>query len=117
MVLYNSLNEQRGMIACSKRAYHLIGFGDFCGFIAAIVLWTVIAYWLFRYQGKQFPWRELWWLLLPAAVVVAGKVMEKIGWSLAEKKQYHYDYDSDTVTWLEDGHPCIYPDPETTAER
>ena len=110
MVLYESLNERRGMMACSKRAYHLIGAGDLCGLIAAVLLWVVIFYWLLRYQGVRFPLRELWWLLLPAAVVVAGKVMEKIGWSLAAKKQFHYDYDTNTATWLEDGRQRSYPD-------
>ena len=70
----------------------------------------MIGYWLIRYQGVRFPLRELWWLLLPTTVLVAGQVMEKIGWSLAKKKQFHYDYASDTVTWFEDGRHHVYPE-------
>jgi hypothetical protein len=102
-------NERLGFRACTRRGYNLLGVGEYTALAGVILLWGVIAYVLGRGQA-HFSAHDLWWLLPPAAVIVAGQVISRIGWWLAERKQFHYDYDSNSVTWIEQGRTFVYPE-------
>jgi hypothetical protein len=105
---WQSENERLGMIACTRRGYNLLGAGEFTALFGVILFWAVFV-WLIWVPNKLSV-RDLWWLMLPASVIIAGQVISRIGWWLAESKQFHYDYDSNSVTWIEDGRQHVYPE-------
>jgi hypothetical protein len=108
--MWDSENQRLGMRACTKLGYNLREFGDFIGFCGVFLLLTVPIYLVVRCYSRHFLKHDLWLLLIPFVIGIIGRAFFEIGWRLAAKKQFHYDYDTRRARWIEaGGHERVFP--------
>jgi hypothetical protein len=98
--------ERIGLQRCSPLGYRLRGIGELFGMLGLLALLLVFAVLVVRaFRGTFEP--ELWWLLfLPFGLVVVETALVAVGWSLARRRGFSYDYRSRTSTWIDHGEAC-----------
>jgi hypothetical protein len=80
----------------------LHGISDLIGFIAIICLLGVIIYLAYACFRGEFISSTLWYLLVPFTIAILGNVLHSYSWYLADKRQFKYDYEKSTSTWVDE---------------
>ena len=101
--MWDSEGQRLGMKACTPLGYGMRIVGDLIGFLGLITFFLIPANLLLRFIRHQFSTHDLWLLLVPLIIGIIGRILFELGWKLATNKQYKYDYETMTVTWIEKG--------------
>jgi len=101
--MWDSEGQRLGMKACTPVGYLFRSIGDLIGFSGLIMLFVIPGYLGLQSFRHRFSTHDLWLLLAPLIVGILGRVVFEIGWRMAAKKHYKYDYSTRTVTWTERG--------------
>jgi hypothetical protein len=114
--MWDSENQRLGLKLCTPLGYTLISVGDLIGMVLG--LFTLVAipvYLAYKLFAGQFSTRLLLLLLIPIGFGILGRVVFEVGWVLARRKQFHYDF-TRTACWKDGDKIRSFP-PEPEAER
>jgi hypothetical protein len=100
--MWISESERIGMYQCTRIGYKLHAIADGVGIIATISLlvWPCLPL-ILAIRGV-YDWHVLWTLVVPFTLGIIGKLLYVYSWRLAKKKNFHYDYDSNTAIWVDE---------------
>lgn len=100
--MWSSESERIGKYQCTRIGYELHAISDGVGIIATISLlvWPCLPL-ILAIRGV-FEWHVLWTLVFPFALAIIGELLYDYSWRLAKKKQFNYDYESDTASWVDE---------------
>ena len=106
--MWDNESQRVGMQKCTPLGYALSGVSDLIGFVALLVLICAGIYLAYRAVIGTFDVALWWFLAAPLDLVLVRIVLARYSWVLAAKKQFHYDYETRTASWLKDGRQCTY---------
>ena len=100
--MWYSVNEAKGFKRCTPLGYAVHAISILVLMVGGIWLLLVpgvILYSFFHpFKGRIFPL-----VALPIILLVLGWLLNKLAWSMAERKGFKYDYESDKCTWNASG--------------
>ena len=99
--MWSSETERLGKEKCSSIGYKLHVISELIGFIGLILLFSAIIWLICRAISSEHTFPSYWILLIPFAIGIISEIMFHYSWFLALRKDYEYDYESDTVQWIE----------------
>ena len=76
------------------------------GLIALVASPVILIY---RQNVGQFSWKLLLLFFIAVAFGILGRVLFEVGWRMAGRKQFHYDYASDIAQWNDAGAIQSFP--------
>lgn len=97
-----------GKQRCTPLGYALHGLTELLGFIGLLLFLGTIAFLGYRGFAGSFRLTLLWLLFLPVVLGVCARVLYRYSWHLASLKKFHYDDDSRTASWDENGKRVEY---------
>lgn len=100
--MWDHESQRVGKQRCTPVGYMLHGISDLIGFIAIICLLGVIIYLVYACIRGEFTSGMLWYLLVPFTIAILGNVLHNYSWYLADKRQFKYDYEKSTSTWVDE---------------
>jgi hypothetical protein len=100
--------ERIGKQRCTPIGYALQIVGELIGFGGLLGLIVTPLCLIYRACLGEFQWSHLWLLAFPWVLGVLGLVLVVISWSMAFRKQFHYDYERQESTWIEVGERRTY---------
>jgi len=110
--MWDSENQRLGLKACTPFGYFLHEIGDGIGFVGLFLFVAEPLYLAYRAIVHQFYWHLCWWLLVPIAIGILGRIIYEISWRVAAKKEFNYDAESRIATWIEAGNVRMFPTPK-----
>jgi hypothetical protein len=99
---YNE-SERIGKQMCAPLGYKLHGISDGLGFLGLLLFVGTLAYLAYAGFTGSFHIRLLWLLTIPLGIGIIGSMLYRYSWTLADRKQWSYDYENREASWMEDG--------------
>jgi hypothetical protein len=93
--------ERIGKQRCTPSGYQLQGVGEAIEGVGCLCLLVLLGFLVWKWFAGPFSWITLWWLMAPFALNVFGKILVDYSWTLAERKQFKYDYERRISSWVE----------------
>jgi len=93
-------SQRIGKQRCTPTGYTLHLISDLIGFIATVCLPGIPIHLVYSAIRGHFTWSMLWLLLIPFVIAIVGNVLHSYSWHLADKRQFHFDYESSISTWV-----------------
>jgi hypothetical protein len=109
--------ERVGKQRCTPLGHALQIVGELIGFLGLLLLPGVPLYLAYRGLVGAFRWGLLWLLAVPVVLGIVGSVIVGYSWSLAYRKQFHYDYERRVSSWIEGGQERAYSYADWQAEQ
>ncbi len=107
--------ERIGKQKCTPVGYMLHGIGDLIGFVGFLLLIALPLYLTSLGFVGSFKPSLLWLLAVPFIIGILGSTIVAFSWSLAFRKNFHYDYERRESTWIEAGEKRSYTFADTKA--
>ncbi len=95
-------SQRIGKQKCTPTGYILHTISDFIGFIALTCLIGVLIYLGYASVQEQFNWSMTWFLAVPFTIALVGNLLHSYSWYLADKRQFKFDYETSTATWVDE---------------
>ena len=83
--------QRIGKQRCTPTGYLLHTISDMIGFVAIILLLTVVCCLIYSGFRGTFTWSQLWFLIIPVATAVVGSLVHAWSWNLADRLDFKYD--------------------------
>jgi hypothetical protein len=101
--MWDNESQRIGKQKCSSKAYNLHGISDMIGFLSLLLL-------IFSLISYTFLSSTISTALLVLSIFSAfiGRMLFSYSWRLVEKKQFEYDYETRTASWVENGERVTY---------
>ena len=108
--MWDSENQRLGLKACTPFGYFLHEVADGIGFVGLfLLLLGAPAFLFYRAIVHRFSWYLCWWLLVPFAIGIIGRILFEVSWRFAARKHFEYDVQTMTVRWIEAGEARVFP--------
>jgi multisubunit Na+/H+ antiporter MnhG subunit len=106
--MWDNESQRIGKQKCTPLGYRLHCIAELLGFIGLLLLFGLIAYFVYRVIVGTFHTSLLWLLTVPFVLGLIAEAIYQFSWVLAKSKDFHYDYDTREASWLEDGRRRVY---------
>lgn len=106
--IWSSEVERIGKRKCSRFACTVQTCGELLGVLGFLIFLATLAFWLYKLAFSNFEWIYLLYILVPIAIGIVDTIIVGFSWSLVYKKDFDYDYESDTASWYENGNKITY---------
>ena len=83
--------QRIGKQRCTPTGYLLHTISDMIGFVAIILLLTVVCCLIYSGFRGTFTWSQLRFLIIPVATAVVGSLVHAWSWNLADRLDFKYD--------------------------
>ncbi len=101
--MWDNESERIGKQRCTPLGYTLHGLAEMLGFLGLLFSLGLVAFLAYRGLAGSFRLSLLWLLAVPFALGLIARILYRYSWHLASLKKFHYDYDSRTASWVENG--------------
>ncbi len=104
-------SQRIGKQKCTPTGYTLHVIAEMIGFVGLLLLFIVLADWIWKVFTGDFHASLLWLLALPLCLGVISEILYQFSWRLALRKGFHYDYERCEASWTDDGQRRTYQYP------
>jgi len=109
--MWDSEAQRIGKQQCTPTGYTIHVVAERIGFAGLLLLLGLGVFFLWPGVAENFRASYLWLLLAPFSLDLVSDVLMRYSWRLANRKGFHYDYDSREASWYEDGERRSYKFP------
>ena len=115
--MWDHESQRIGLSKCTPRGYAIRGWGEVVGFAGLLLLLATPVVWCVRAVRGADRSDLVWWAAAAFALGVVSEAMVWLGWSLAARRGWKYDWDDCRASWLKDGTRVSfkYGEPQTFA--
>lgn len=115
--IWDTEHQRLGLKTCTPMGYLLHEIADGTGFTGLALFVGSSIFLIYRTIAHHFAWHLCWLLLISIAIGIIGRALHELSWLVAAKKQFHYDYKSDTANWIEQGQTRSYPSIQSASDH
>lgn len=107
--MWQDENQRLGKQRCTPWGYRLHQLSDLVSFGGLLLLIGILISLPLVAIFGTFRFSLLWWLVVPFLLDFCGDFLYFYSCRLAQRKNFHYDYEAQRSTWVENGEPRSYP--------
>ena len=106
--MWDNEAQRIGKQRCTRLGYTLHTVSDLIGFFALLLLFGTAAYLGYRSVVGTFDRNLLWLIAIPFGLAIVGSLLYRVSWMLAQRRGFHYDFESREASWVDDGQRRTY---------